>query len=314
MEETSILRPLSFGQIYATTLALIRRTPAAVIIAFVILMGLGVLQTIGTMSYLDAMVQVAGTGGLQEGATPQEQAEAGQAMMQGLTPLVLAGALSLFGAILVMTMLVVTGWFSINGEDLRPGEMMSITFGRPFWMALLQTLIIVFFAVVLSMIVAVFCFAIMGEKSRTAIPYISMLLLFYPLMATIFRIHNVVAQDRGPWQGMIASIVLANSNFLRLFGTLMLAAVAYGAFSVLVGLAMGQSSMMGMSMGGDDGGLTEAAAREMRDNVTWGRSIVSSLLNSLFLIFISYLLTPLYVDLRARRGDFDPELEESYGG
>ena len=273
-------------------------------------MGLGILQALGTMSYLDAMVHVAGTGGLQEGATAKEQAEAGQAMLQGMTPLVLAGAVNLLGTVLVMTMLVVTGWFSINGEDLRPGEMMSITFGRPFWMALIQTLMFLFFAVLLSMIVAVFCFAIMGENSRTAIPYVSMLLLLYPLIATIFRIHNVVAQDRGPWQGMIASIVLANSNFLRLFAALIIAAVAYGAFSWLVGLAMGHSSMMGLSMGGDEKGLSAAAAREIRDNVTWGSSIISSLLNSLFLIFLSYLLTPLYVDLRARRGDFDPELEE----
>lgn len=313
MEETSTLRPFAFGELFSTTLALIRRTPAAVLIAFVILIGFGMLQTFGAMMALDMVVEAAHGGALLTGAAQDDAATAGGLLSQGGVLFIVVAMFNFLAAIFVMTMLVIAGWFAINGEVLRSGELVSMTFGRPFWIALIQTIMFITCVLLLLMFGAILRFPIADTSFGSYLKYVAGVAMLYLLIATMFRIHNIVAQDRGPWQGLIASIALAHSNLLRLSGVLILTAVIYGIFAWLVLMAMGESSTGGWAFDPEKG-LSEAAARELRDSVTWGSSIVSSLLNSLFLVFISYLLTPLYVDLRARRGDFDPELEESYGG
>jgi hypothetical protein len=47
-----------------------------------------------------------------------------------------------------------------------------------------------------------------------------------------------------------------------------------------------------------------ATLQQAKEAYTWGYILINGLLISLSLTFMYYLLTPMYVDLRARHGDF----------
>ncbi len=311
MEETSTLRPMSFGELYSNTWTLMRRTlPTAGILALLILVGVGMVQSFGTMGYLEAMAEAAATGGLKEGADPELATEAGTIVVKALLPFLLSSILNIVGIIFTMTMLTVAGWYAIHNENLSIKELLDETMGRPFWMALIQTIMLAFFMMVVVMIALIFVFGLGGSKAMMYLPYIAGLLALYPLIATSLRVHKIVAEDRGPWHGMISSIALVNSNIGRVFAALIVPTVIYYGFVTVVGLATGNDAA-GFGMMNQDGADPESMAH-LRDNFTWTTATVNILLTSVFTIFIAYLLTPIYVDLRARRGDFDPEIEEQY--
>lgn len=313
MEETNTLQPMSFGGLFSNTIALIRRTlSSAAIPAFLILLGLSLIQGFGSMLHFEGAMEATKLPGFREGASQEEVGAAQLKVLVSMVPMFLTILLSVLGIIFVQTMITIASWEAANDRPISFGELMDETVGRPFWMGVVQTILLAFFLTVLVTFIGIILFATGGEKGVATGSYIIMVVLLYPIIATVFRLHKIAIEHRGPWQGMIASIVLVNSNFLRVIAALVIPGAIFFLIAVLVGEMMGVNPW-DMDTGGSDPKAQVARIRQMHESYTWGVVISNSTISSLFTLFISYLLTPLYIDSRARRGEFIPDEEYERG-
>lgn len=306
MEEIHVPQPMGFGEYFTSTLKLIQRTlGTAAIPAFVILVAMSIIQGFGTLLYFEGAVEALPL--LGAGASQEDQAAGGMMILKALVPLILTSLVAVLGLIFVQVMTAVAGWHSLNNEPLGLGEIMERTVGRPLWFGVVQTIILslIMGAILLFLAIILFSAGLVQGSSSTVI---FLLVSLYPFIATTFRIHKTSIEDRGPWQGLISSIVLVNSNFARVFGALAVFGVIFGVVAYGIGMVTGTSGMT-MSTGGSDPAANLEAMKSMLQNYTWGTIITSGLVSSAMMVFGCYLLTPLYADSRARRGEFLPQDE-----
>lgn len=306
MEETYVPQPMGFGQYFTSTLKLIQRTlTTAALPAFAILVAMSIIQGFGTMLYFEGAVEALPL--LTKGASQEDQVAAGMMMVKALMPLLLTSVVAVLGLIFVQVMTSIAGWQAFNNEPIDLGELMDRTVGRPLWFGIIQTILLALIMSVILLFLAIILFSA-GIVQSEASTFIFLLVSLYPFIATLFRIHKVTIEDRGPWQGLISSIALVNSNFGRVFGAVALFGVIFGLVAYGIGLATGTGGMA-MSAGGDDPAANLKAMETMLENYTWGAIITSGVASSALMVFGCYLLTPLYADSRIRRGDFMPQDE-----
>jgi len=313
MEDINAPEPMGFGELFTRTFALIGRTlSSAALPALVIIIVLMIIQGFGTMLYFDGAIKAMPL--LRPDASEEDLAAGGTMILKALVPMLLTWLVLGFGLVFVQVMTAIAGWNALNDEPLTLGELMDRTVGRPLWYGILQTIIFGLILFVVLMILSIIMFGAGGGGAAGGI--ILGLIFLYPLLATALRIHEVSIEDRGPWHGLIASIALVNSNFGRIFGALAVYGIIFGV--ILIGISTitgtGGLSMMGMqgSQGNDPAAALETL-KMVRENYTWGVVILNSIVVGIVSIFGLYLLTPLYADSRARRGDFLPQPEDEYG-
>lgn len=306
MEETNVPQPMGFGEYFTSTLKLIQRTlSTAALPAFVILVAMSIIQGFGTMLYFEGAVEALPL--LKPGGTQEEQAAGGMMIVKALVPLLLTSVVAVVGLIFVQVMTAIAGWQALNNEPVSLGEIMDRTVGRPLWFGIVQTILLALVMGVILLFLAIILFSA-GLVQGGGSTVVFLLVSLYPFIATLFRIHKISIEDRGPWQGLISSIVLVNSNFGRVFGALALFGVAFALVAYGISMATGTGNMA-MGTGGSDPEANLEAMKLMLENYTWGAIIISGIVSSAMMVFGCYLLTPLYADSRTRRGEFLPQDE-----
>lgn len=316
---TDMQGPMDLGAIYGRTFTLIRRTPGLAIIIFLIIVAVSILYGYGNMMNLAVQADLAASGG--PGADEAAQEEAMKAFFGAMVPFFFFMVIFFFGITFAQVAATIGGWEALNDRPVSTGDVLARSIRRPFWVSILQTIIFMMVMVTVGIIVGIVSFIAAGANTgRIGLIFAILFTLAcaYPIVATSFRIHKVALESRGPWQGMIASIAMVKGYFWRTFGVLFLLGIAMVALSLIISYAMGISPMMGGGMGGGSNDIAAQAAelQKMKESYTWPVVIVQALQFGLSFTFMYYLLTPLYADLRIRRGelrhvDDDEEYEEA---
>ncbi len=310
---------MDFGEIFGTAMQLIRRTLPTFLGGAVLLMLGYTLYTYTMIDMMGAMAHAAESGLLGPNPDPEQSKMLLQLIMPSLGMMILSVVLFLIVLQFVQVLATLTSWDAINEQPIGFGEAIGRSFGRPFWIALVQGIIVG------AVLMAVFFLALivlagasggqMGAGGSAAslvigLPLIIGVAIVYLLIS--LRVHTVVAEGRGPWNGLIGSITLVKTGFLKTFGVLFLAGLGFGAVSFIVSMLLGgPSGSMNFGGNNDPDAIIESYKR-MQEAGLLGVGVANGLVSGLGLMFTSYLLTPLYVDLRARRGDFD-ELPDQDG-
>ncbi len=157
----------------------------------------------------------------------------------------------------------------------------------------------------------------MGDAGILLLSILLPLVVVVMLIYTIVRVQNVVVEERGPWQGMIASIARVKGNFWRIFLLVMAVILVWATGLLLINLLLNGNPMgnFGAMMNGgaeqSTGDIEDrvAALTMMKPYLEWPYIIISGIWSSLWFIVLFNLTTVIYADLLARRGEFQTEEE-----
>jgi hypothetical protein len=136
--------------------------------------------------------------------------------------------------------------------------------------------------------------------------------LWYFIVATIMRLHVVVAEDRGPWHGLVGSYNLVKGNWWRTLAVLAVLGAVYGLLvlpivlptiipfiNFIIGFASEHRG--GGPLAPDEVAVLLSHIGDIFSPLVMG---LLGVLGAAFSLMSINSLTALYVDLRARRGDF----------
>ncbi|MBS1911810.1 MAG: hypothetical protein JST22_07475 [Bacteroidetes bacterium] len=307
MSTDTFLRPMDLGDQFATTFQLIRRSAGVFLLAVVLMAACSILYQNASYHMMGRMAEIAASGGMSDNADPELRQQMGMQMLS--TTAANLGFFLIYIMVLVFShvMAAIAGWEAVNAREISLGAVFTRAIGRPFWASLLQTIIMVMLAVVVVAIVYITFIAVAGVgASRSPLPLLLIvLILLYPLVATAFRIQKVSIESRGPWKGLIASIALVKGNWGRTFLTLLIAAIGGGVLIFLTGMLTGggMAFQFGSRGGGNDPQAIIDAYNKMKESYSIGSLVATNIVSAFAYTFCFFLLTPMYTDLRARRGE-----------
>ncbi len=308
---TNHIQPMEFGEIYGTTFSLIRRTLGVAIISIVLIAASTMLGMTAMMNMQAASAEMAASGVIDENGQPVDKNDT-EALERAAAP-VMAALVPLGGAMVLMLVVSVfsqvatalAGWHALADEPLALGEILRRSFGRPFWISLVQTIILLFVVMIVGVNYVVLTVALAGGPGNSPplfLTVVVMLAIAYAFVVTSMRMHRVVVEGRGPWRGIISSIALVNPMLMRTFGIIAVGMIGWGAIMYLQSVLTGTSDTMTNGGGGASAIIQQYEI--MKKVMTPTTMALGGLLTALASVFFFYLFTPIYADLRARRGDF----------
>lgn len=308
---TNHIQPMEFGEIYGTTFSLMRRTLGVALISVVLITASVMLGMTALMNMQAASAQMAESGVIDENGQPVDKNDT-EALERAAAP-VIAALIPLGGAVVLMLVVSVfaqvsiamAGWHALTEEPLTVGEVVRRSLGRPFWISLVQTIILLLVVMIVGVNYVVLTVALAGGPGSGPPLFLTVLMMVaiaYAFVVTSMRMHRVVVEGRGPWKGIISSIALVNPMLLRTFGILAVGMICWGAIMYVESVLAGTAGTMGNGGGGASAIIQQYEA--MKKAITPGTMALSGLLTALASVFFFYLFTPIYADLRARRGDF----------
>jgi len=307
--------PMEIGDIFSSTFSITRRTlGGAGLTALLMLIVGSIISGYGGIVYITGTIEVMGN---YIGVDLQHDAVKAQEMGMALLPLLgtYMGAMLVFAllAIAAQTLATAAGWEALTDQQ---SGLTRRAFGRPLIVNILQTIMIFAVLMVVYLLLVVIAWP-MGEAGIVLLSVLLPLVVLVVMIYTFVRVQNVVVEERGPWQGMIASIARVKGNFWRIF--LMVVAVVLVWFTGLLlinfllnGNPMG--SFGAMMNGGAEQSTADieqrvAALTMMKPYLEWPYIIISGIWSSLWLVVLFNLTTVIYADLLARRGEFETEEE-----
>lgn len=297
-------RPMGIGAIYLSTLRLAGRTALRCLpVAFLLIVPVYLLLGSAMRALLlDASRIIAENGSDISQLSPQAAGDlAGSFAFAGVASLVLLVAITV--AQLATT---IDAWDHAVGVTRPFGDWLRRVFGRPMAMTLAQIVILTLLltTIVLAYMLLATLLVAVGDAGTSIATFLVLFAILYVAIATVFRIHEIVADDRGPWRSLLSSIALTRGNWFRVIATLL------PPLSIL----LVASELLSPATADIDLEEVESIAigyRAMADAFTTGRSLALGAIAAVMQFLVVNLLTALYVDLRARRGDFDyDEAEE----
>lgn len=311
-------RPMGLGTIYLSSLRLAARSIRGLAVALVVLVPLYALfGSVARSFLLEAAAIFERQGALAAEATPELLAAAfGQ----------IAGAGSLL-FLLVLVIVVATtvvqlamtsdAWDRAVGIERGTGAWIASVAGRPLATTAVQLVIVLvltsMFGIAIVIATAVFA-GVAGEAGGDLIFVGSSLVLVFLVVATAFRLHEIVADARGPWRSLVSSAALVRRRWWKVFLAMMpLFALSMVLSEIVARLVPGHA--IDPSVVESDAttiGAMAIAYREIGQFFSPVRAASLGVVSALTQFALVILLTVLYVDLRARRGDFD--YEEEAGG
>jgi hypothetical protein len=251
--------------------------------------------------------------GAQTGSESTMTPEAG---MQLIGDIVGASAMLMFGTAVVVVAstvaqlaVIIDGWDRATGVRRSLGDWLRRLTGRPLASAFAQ----------LFVLMALLSMLLLGTMGIAAVlagagPYGASLVSFaffgaivFLAIGTVFRMHEIVADDRGPWRSLLSSIALSRGHWIRIVAVLL----------PLVVIALIATELIGPTAPIVIAGDFAARAmgyRQMAEGLTPERVIQLGALSAIIQFLGINALTALYVELRARRGDFDYDETEQIEG
>ncbi len=305
---------MDLGDQFAATFLLIRRSAGVFLLAVVIIAACSILYQNASYHMMGRMAEIAASGGMSDNADPELKKQMGMQMLSASASNL--GFFVIYIMVLVFSQVTaaIAGWEAINAREISFGAVLTRSIGRPFWASLLQTIVMVMLAVMVAAVVYIAFVVVAGAgASRSLLPLLLILLiLLYPFVATAFRIQKVSIESRGPWKGLIASIALVKDNWWRTLLTLLIAAIGGGVLIFLAGMLTGggMAFQFGSRGAGNDPQAIIDAYNKMKESYSIGSLVATNIVSALAYTFCFFLLTPMYTDLRARRGELLEEPAE----
>jgi len=300
-------RPMGIFAIYRATARLVARTAPRGLAAAIVLIVPCYLLLGGAMHafFLDAARIVSEHGSDLSELTPQSLGDVtGSFAFAGLTGLLLALASSV--AQLATT---VESWDRAVGVGRGIGGWLRRLTGRPLAMMLAQVIVLL-----LMVSVILFAYLLLSTVLRAAGPgmedialFAAMAALVYFGVATVFRLHEIVSDDRGPWRSLLSSMALVRGYFWKVLAALLPLAAVLIAGSEAISPSIDTIDI-------NDATSIVTGYRAMASAFTPERSLLLGILSAVAQFLLTNLLTAQYVDLRARRGDFDYDEAEVIEG
>lgn len=316
MDPLNPLRPMEFGEILATGWRLTRRTiPTAGLLTLIISVGLALLMVpflrefmLGISNIiLDPAMHVAEP-------DPDVIMRHIMPMMGSMIVFGLVAFLAFFLALFTQTATTIASWDAMNDEETSLGDLIKRSLRRPYWYVLAQAVIMYAFVSLANIVVAIvgtILAAVTMGIGYILLQFVYQVALIYFVIATIFRIHQVVIGDRGPWQGMIASIALVKDNWWRTFGVMFVIVVILSIILIPVMLPIfipmiGEFMQLAeMSQGQEpDPAAVATAFTNIANSISPFWIVLVAIVSSAMTLLTINTITAMYVDLRARRGDF----------
>lgn len=303
--------PMSLGEVYRSAFRLVRRTAArGLTLALVLLVPLYVVLADVARTFF---LKTAAAFGSQSGS-PADVAEESIAAMYAqvagdATPLVLLSLVLLVVSTLVQLANTVEAWDHALLIDRSISEWFARIFGRPFVTAFAQLVVMLMFIGAIFGMAMLFAAIFAGAAGPAGISLAmgaATGLLLYLALKVAFRLHEIVADDRGPWRSLVSSAALVRGSWFKVFATLFPVVVALVVLSEIAQRLLGGSIDTAAIQGTDESfeGLA-AGYRALAAAFTTQQAIALGVISAVAQYFIVNVLTPLYVDLRARRGDFE---------
>ena len=323
--------PADFGTIIRNGFTLMRRTFSnGGILTLLMVVPFNILLAYGFPAYLASLAGVIGAQG-------DSQTISSEQIGQILGPIILFYLLSfvyLLAMLATQTAAVLFAWEAAEGRRMGIGEGLGIVLRKPVWIVLLQTVMIV-----IMVMLAFFAFSLIataliggataGDSPGAAVALLPVLMLLfggallYFIVATIFRVHRVAIEERGPWHGLVASIALVKGNWWRVFGLLAVIALFVIAVSLPFALLIADDlkDMSAALRGGtsNDPKVMAEFYQNMAALFSWKFVVVQIIQGAATWLLLSNFLTAMYIDLRSRRGELhsdDSELldDTAWGG
>jgi hypothetical protein len=187
------------------------------------------------------------------------------------------------------------------------GDWLRRLFGRPMAMMIAQLVVLMLVLTVAGFAYILLAAALAGAAGSIGgdiAIFLPMAVVIYFAIATVFRLHEIVADDRGPWRSLLSSMALTRGHWWKVIVVLLPLGLVAGGISQLISPSIDTIDI-------DDIKSVAAGYRSMAAAFTPLHSLLLGLLSAVAQFLLINLLTALYVDLRARRGDFDfDEAEE----
>lgn len=235
----------------------------------------------------------------------------------------LAAPLNLLAQILspyLQTMTVYASWSEINGEHLTLGELARRPFKRALWMTIAHMFIIGAIASLGSMVIIPF--VVVGTAVVVpvgiAASFALCLALVYFMVAASLSVHFITIDSRGPWKGLIASITLVKNEWWRAFGLLALIWLIISLITAPAGIWMlfevaDIIQALEPIANSEDPALAMQFFTQISGMLSPWIFALYGIAAAAFLLLMTNAQTVLFVDLRARRGDFlgEDEVGES---
>ncbi len=223
----------------------------------------------------------------------------------------MAVALLFVGIVWVTTATTIMNWHHVIGENEGLGAVLRRSFGRPLLMTLVQTILLTVAFGIAWFIGFAVTNSLPGVLPAAGLAFLIAIFSFLGA-AVSFRIHEIVADDRGPWRGLVSAVELARVNILRVVSFvvglgLLLAVVSSGLTLGIAWLRGGEGSSAAAADTSTPAG-SAAVFRQMAAELTPMSAVAQGVFYSLITVFFISMLTALYTDMRARRGDFAPEM------
>jgi hypothetical protein len=175
-------------------------------------------------------------------------------------------------------------------------------------MSLIQAILVSIIVTMASFCVTLLVSGLPGGVDDMLLILFRVVLLYFSA-ATLFRIHEIVADDRGPWHGLISSIALARVDLLRVFLTFLVLVVMASVFAG-IWYVLAVAPVVGAEPAVSTNASLAQESRFVASLLTWRSTVSAGLLLALGLALGVNIVTSLYTDLRARRGDFTRGAEE----
>jgi hypothetical protein len=218
---------------------------------------------------------------------------------------------SVLGSTIIQVVVIAAGWNHLVEEETTLIAILRKVFARAVWVALLQTILLIMIIGVgilgIAVLGGMLGGALMsGGTGGKVLGFLIVLIVLlagfigaiYLGVASVFRMHEVVCEDRGPWRGLISSMALVKGSWWRVLGLILVVAVLAGIGMVVI------QSIIGLVVPSPPGDGVSAMIARVTD---WRLAILNSIPTALFWLFFVNFLTLLYTDLRVRRGDFDTD-------
>lgn len=322
MTDSSNLRPLEFGELFGRGFELTRRTfSSAGVISIILYVLIGVVAGLLFKSVFTSLGDVIAGAEL----TRNDEAAASAVAMNmlsafaGFIPLAL---FALFAYPFMITACTTAGWEATNDNDISIGELISRSIGRPMWHIVAQyVLLFVAYLVLsfaLSLIMGLFV-AILGEGGGRLVSFAFLVGMVYLGVCLSMASHKIVIEGRGPIKSLGASFALVKGNWWRVAGVFIILIIGYYALTVVIALVFAGSMMSALV---DFASLAESARGNPSATASLFANfasvfplwifVVFGALGGAFALVMTNMLTAIYTDLRARRGEFqetDDELD-----
>lgn len=307
-------RPMGLWSIYRSSLWLCAHTAArGLTAAIVILLPLFYLFGSSAQSFfvsaarvIDQQIAINAT------ASPEVFASVMTRVAGHSLPVVILMFAILVATVVIQVMTAVDSWDRALAVDRTFGAWLARAARRPLATSLMQIAIILVlsaggfvFAVALSAIV---------DSAQTG-QVLSMMLIavlvaiVYVAIVTLFRMHEIIADDRGPWRSLWSSASLVRGHWWKVARTLIIPLAVLLVISEIIARVLpgGTTRMATIDPDMSDLKTLAAAYHELATVFTPSRAVILGALWAFAQFYVTNLLTAMYVDLRARRGDFDYE-------